>query len=107
VRRTDDFHCFRADPLIRWQAIAAALETNPAAWDWALANIERWLSQARLHPAPLLEWRQWLLEGCRDPESRAALLEVLRRPPADAHHDQLRSCSPFVGGPFPKPTLSA
>jgi hypothetical protein len=107
MHRTDDFHCFRSDPLIRWQAIAAALESNPDAWDWALANIERWLSQGRLHPAPLLEWRQWLLEGTGDPAKRAALLDVLRRPPADAHQDQLRSCSPFVGGPFPKPALSA
>ena len=107
MNRTEDFHCFRSDPLIRWQAIAAALETNQAAWDWALANVERWLSQGRLHPAPLLEWRQWLLDGSQDPAKRAALLEVLRRPPEDALEDQLRSCSPFVGGPFPKPALSA
>lgn len=107
MNRTDDFHCLRSDPLIRWQAIAAALETNQAAWDWALANVERWLSLGRLHPAPLLEWRQWLLDGSQDPAKRAALLEVLRRPPEDARQDQLRSCSPFVGGPFPKPALSA
>jgi hypothetical protein len=28
MHRADDFHCFRSDPLIRPQAIAAALE-NP------------------------------------------------------------------------------
>ncbi len=46
-------------------------------------------------------------QGSRDPAKRAALLDVLRSPSADPHHDQLRSCSPFVGGPFPKPALSA
>lgn len=107
MNSTDDFHCFRSDPLIRWQGIAAALETNPAAWEWALANIERWLSQGRVHPAPLLEWRQWLLEGSREQSKREALLQALRHPPEDAHQDQLRSCSPFVGGPFPKSALSA
>jgi hypothetical protein len=48
-----------------------------------------------------------LLEGCREKEKREELLEALRHPPADAHQDQLRACSPFVGGPFPKPALSA
>ena len=28
-------------------------------------------------------------------------------PGGTADRDQLRSCSPFVGGPFPKPALSA
>lgn len=102
-----DFHCFRSNPLIRWQGIADALEKDPAAWEWALANIERWLSQGRVHPAPLLEWRQWLMEGSQEQAKREALLELLRHPPVDAHQDQLRSCSPFVGGPFPKPALSA
>lgn len=107
MNRSDDFHCFRTDPLIRWQGIAAALESNPDAWEWALANIERWLAQGRLHPAPLLEWREWLLAGCQEQAQRQVLLEALRHPPADAHQDQLRSCSPFVGGPFLKPTLAA
>lgn len=107
MMNASDFHCFRSEPLVRWRGIAAVLETQPEAWEWALGNIERWLAQGRLHPAPLLEWRQWLLEGRRDQTKRAELLEALRQPPADAHEDQLRSCSPFVGGPFPKPALSA
>ena len=102
-----DFHCFRSDPVERWRGIAAVLETQPEAWAWAQANIERWLAQGRLHPAPLLEWQQWLMEGCREQANRQALLETLRHPPADAHQDQLRSCSPFVGGPFSNPALSA
>jgi hypothetical protein len=102
-----DFHCFRSDPLERWRGIAAVLEAQPEAWEWAQANIERWLAQCRLHPAPLLEWRQWLLEGCREKTKREALIRALRLPPADAHEDQLRCCSPFVGGAFPKPALSA
>ena len=107
VKNASDFHCFRSDPLVRWRRIAAVLEAQPEAWEWARANIERWLSQGRLHPAPLLEWQQWLQQGCQEPAKREALLEALRHPPTDAHQDQLRSCSPFVGGPFPKPALSA
>jgi hypothetical protein len=100
-----DFHCFRSDPLEQWRGIAAALEAQPEAWEWALANIQRWLAQGRVHPAPLLEWRHWLLEGCKDQEKRHVLLEALRQPASDAHDDQLRACSPFVGGPFAKPVL--
>ena len=97
---SEDYHCFRTDPLVRWKGIADVLEADPAAWDWALANIGRWLAAGRLHSAPLLEWRQ-LLVNCRDhPASKSTFLEALRHPPADSHHDQLRSCAPFVGGPF-------
>ena len=95
-----DFHLFRMDPQVRWQGIADVLAVNTASWEWALSNIERWLAQGRLHPGPLLEWRQVLLEGCRGKAKREALLETLRHPPADAHQEQLRSCSPYVGGPF-------
>ena len=107
MNTSHDFHCFRTDPLVHWRSIANALETNPAAWDWALANIERWLSQGRLHPAPLLAWKAWLEKGSQEQHERQSLLESLRQPPVDAHQDQLRSCSPFIGGPFPKPALSA
>lgn len=95
-----DFHCFRADTSAYWRGIADVLETNAEAWNWALANIERWLAQGRLHPAPLLEWRQSLSHSRRESAHRDALIATLRQPPQDAHQDQLRSCSPFVGGPF-------
>ena len=98
--KTDDFHCFRLDPQVRWQGIADVLEHDPSSWDWALANIERWLGQGKVHPEPLLEWRRVLLDGRSNKESKNSLLESLRLPPVDAHQDQLRSCSPFVGGPF-------
>ncbi len=95
-----DYHCFRPDPAVRWQAIANVLATSSLAWDWALANIERWLAGGKLHPAPLLEWRR-LIQSARDSDSlRDSLLASMRLPPADAWHDQLRSCAPFVGGPF-------
>ena len=97
---TQDFHLYRMDPMERWRGIADVLEARPEAWDWALCNIERWLAQGRLHPAPLLEWRQRLEEGRIGRVKRYSLLEALRTPPVDAHQDQLRSCSPFVGGPF-------
>ena len=41
-----DFHCLRTEPLERWRGIAAALEAQPEAWEWALANIHRWLGPA-------------------------------------------------------------
>lgn len=102
-----DFHCFRSDPIDRWRGIAAVLESQPEAWEWALANIERWLSQGFLHPAPLLEWRQRLIEGAQARAKREALLAALRQPPADGFQDQLRACSPFVGGPFSHLAASA
>jgi hypothetical protein len=107
MKYADDFHCFRSDPLIHWRNIADALEANPSAWDWAAANIERWLARGRVHPAPLLEWKKRLIEGCENEANRHAFLSALREPPADAHNEQLRSCSPFVGGPFRNPTLPA
>ena len=97
---TDDFHCFRINPQTRWQAIARVLETDDSSWNWALENITRWLSQGRLHPAPLMEWQRCLREARDQPDLRRSLLQSLRNPPADAWQDQLRSCSPFVGGPF-------
>jgi len=107
MNTTHDFHCFRSDPVARWRGIAEALETNPAAWEWALTNIERWLAHGRLHPGPLMEWRQCLLESRHEPSKRDALLDALRHPPENAHQDQLRSCSPFIGGPFLKPVLAS
>jgi len=107
MSHTDDFHCFRSDPLIHWRNIADALESDPSAWEWALANIDRWLARGRVHPTPLMEWRQSLLEGCQDQAKRESLLATLREAPADAHQEQLRACSPFIGGPFQKPALSA
>ena len=100
MKKSDDFHCFRTDPQARWTAIAGVLEFDPAASDWALANIARWLAQGRLHPAPLLEWRRILLAARKDETMRLSLSQTLRNPPLDAHQEQLRACSPFVGGPF-------
>jgi hypothetical protein len=101
----DDFHCFRTDPAVRWQAIAVILESSPKAWDWAFANIERWLAAGRLHPAPLEEWRSLLSSARVSSSAREAFLAGLQRPPADAWQDQLRSCAPFVGGPFAEPVV--
>ena len=104
MNTTDDFHCFRSDRVAHWQGIAETLETTPSAWGWALANIERWLAQGGLHPGPLLEWRQSLLESCDEPTKRNVLISALRHPPANAHEDQLRSCPRLLealsGGQF-------
>lgn len=105
---TEDFHCFRTDPAVRWRRIADVLEMSSEGWDWALANIQRWMDQGGLHPGPLKEWR-CLLEKARDDKSdRDVFLKQLREAPVGALNEQLRSCSPFVGGPFRfSPALSA
>lgn len=100
---TDDFHLFRTDPDEPWRGIADVLEARPEAWNWALANIERWLAHGLLHPAPLVEWRDLLRHAQIQDDRRRDFLHSLRMPPANAHQDQLRSCSPFVGGPFRTP----
>ena len=96
----DDYHCFRTDPQTRWRDIAGVLAADPDSWSWALSNIDRWLARGRLHPAPLRAWRVRLEEALAHPGVSEALLESFRHPPVDAYQDQLRSCSPFVGGPF-------
>lgn len=105
MNRSDDFHCFRSNVDVHWEKIADVLDADPTAWSWALANIERWLARGRLHPAPLLEWRRLLRAGCEDQAERNALLASLREPPTNVFQDQLRSCSPFIGGPFQQSVL--
>lgn len=100
MQTSDDFHCFRTDPLIRWQGVADVLERDAAAWTWALANIGRWQAAGRLHPWPLTEWKSRILKSQECPAYRRELLETMRLPPQGGKEDQLRSCSPFVGGPF-------
>jgi len=103
----DDYHCFRTDPQVRWQGIADVLETDPAAWDWDLANIGRWLTQGRLHPAPLLEWRQWLLDARKAARPRSDLLEALfslcRRPFPHAHTCRTRFMNLAPSSPWSIP----
>ena len=97
---TDNYHCFRPDPAVQWREIADILASSLSAWDWALANIERWLARGNLHPAPLREWQR-LIRAAHDSDSaKESFLASLRLPPADAWQDQLRSCAPFIGGPF-------
>jgi hypothetical protein len=101
MNRINDFHCFRSDPPIRRRAIAAALESNPAVWDWALNNIGRFFSRHRVHTTSMQEWRQWLLRAAeiRQSVQRCWTFCVVRR--------QIRitiSCAPaplLSAGPSP------
>jgi hypothetical protein len=91
----DDHHFLREDRTLRWQRIAGLIKKNPHNLDIALENIARWLALGRVHPAPLLDWKQRIGEARESPEAMTAFLEFLAAP----NHDSfpIKSCSPFVG----------
>jgi hypothetical protein len=90
-----DPHLFRPDRRQLWNQIALKLEGSRDSLQLPLENIERWLQHGRLHPAPLLEWRDWLLKAQVSDEAWADLLNFLRADNCD--EEPLKSCSPFVG----------
>jgi len=91
----EDPHSFRPDRRRLWNQIACKLESSRESMQVPLANIERWLSQGRLHKSPLLQWRSRLQEAQQSDESMRNLLAFLRADNADS--ETLKSCSPFVG----------
>lgn len=95
---TDDHHFLREDRTILWRRIAARLAAHPEDLRIALENIERWLMSGRLHPAPLLDWRERILAARESPVAFDQLIAFL----ADPNHDseRIKSCSPFVGLPL-------
>jgi len=95
---SDDHHFRREDRASRWQRIADHLAAHPADLAIALANIDRWLTLGRVHPAPLVEWRRRILAA----QASAAGLRELIAFLAARNHDAepLKSCSPFVGLPI-------
>ena len=90
-----DPHLFRPDRRRLWNQIALKLEGSRESLQLPLENIERWLQHGRLHPAPLLEWRDWLIKAQVSDEAWADLLKFLRADNCD--EQPLKSCSPFVG----------
>jgi hypothetical protein len=94
---TDDHHFRREDRTVRWQRIAAHIEAHPADLSIALDNIVRWLALGRVHPAPLLEWRDRIHAAQTSPEEFQELITFLASPNHDS--ERIKSCSPFAGLP--------
>jgi len=92
---TDDFHLYRTGRWQKWQATAEYVRKHPESLEIPLANIERWLMQGRLHPAPLLEWRRRIRCAQSSPEEFTNLLAYLAANNFDS--EPLKSCSPFIG----------
>jgi len=97
---SDDFHFRREDRTIRWRRIAEHLASHPDDVGIALENIERWLDWGRVHPAPLLEWRDRILAAKGSEEAFREFIEALAKNDHDSN--PLKSCSPFVGLPLPE-----
>jgi hypothetical protein len=91
----DDFHLYRTERLQKWQVTAAYVKEHPEALEIPLANIERWLAKGRLHPAPLLEWRQRIRLAQASAEELDLLVAYLAANNCDS--EPLKSCSPFIG----------
>lgn len=90
-----DPHLFRADRTKLWAAIARKVAADPAVLAGPLDNISRWLARGRLHPAPLLEWRELLQQAQASKTGLAELLALLEA--EDPRAERLKSCSPFPG----------
>lgn len=99
---SDDHHFQREDRSLRWQRIAGQIAANPGDLHIALENIERWLKLGRVHPAPLLEWRERIQAAQTSEGAFKELLTFLGAPNHDT--ETLKSCSPFVG--LTVPTLA-
>lgn len=90
-----DHHFRQVDRARQWQEIARHLAEHLEDLEIALANIERWLRLGRVHPAPILDWRQRILAARRSPGAMRGFLDFLAAPNHDA--EPIKSCSPFVG----------
>ncbi len=91
----DDHHFLREDRTLRWQRIAGLVRNNPKNLDIALENIERWLERGRVHPSPILDWKERIKNAQQSPEAFSKFIAFLAEP----NHDSfpIKSCSPFVG----------
>lgn len=57
------------DHASRWRALADCLRADPAGFDIALENIDRWERLGRTHPAALQAWRGKIHEARSSPRS--------------------------------------
>jgi hypothetical protein len=95
ISATDDHHFRREDRVLRWHRIAGHIAAHPADLSIALDNIDRWLALGRVHPAPLLEWRDRIHAAQNSPEAFQDLVAFLAAPNHDS--ERIKSCSPFAG----------
>ena len=56
---------------------------------------DRWLALDRVHPAPLLDWRDRIHAAQNSPEAFQDLVAFLAAPNHDS--ERIKSCSPFAG----------
>jgi hypothetical protein len=96
---SNDHHFRREDRTRHWQRIAGHIRSHPAELSIPLENIDRWLALGRVHPAPLLEWKQRVQAAQNSPAAFRDLIDFLATPNHDA--EPLKSCSPFVGLSLP------
>lgn len=101
VHDCDDHHFLREDRVSLWRRISAHLAAHPEDLCIALENIERWLAGGRLHPAPLLDWKERIMAARESPVAFGKLITFLAEPNHDS--ERIKSCSPFVGLPLPSP----
>lgn len=94
---TDDHHFRREDRVVRWQRISGHIAAHPADLFIALDNIDRWLALGRVHPAPLLEWRDRIHAAQSSQQGFQDLIAFLAAPNHDS--ERIKSCSPFAGLP--------
>lgn len=89
-----DYHFAREDRTLRGQRIARQVAAHPEEIAVALANLDRWQTLGRVHPAPILAWRKRLLDAQQSPAAFDELIAFLSAPNHDS--EPLKSCSPFV-----------
>ena len=97
----DDHHFRRGDRSPHWRRIADHLSDHPADLSIALENIQRWLALGRVHPVPLIEWRERIEKARHSDDAFRDLIDFLAAPNHDA--EPLKSCSPFAGLPLAAP----
>lgn len=93
----DDFHLYRSDRHAKWRQLALDIPNHPEILAAALDNIDRWLTRGRLHPAPLLEWRQRIHLATSTAAEMRRFLEFVATDNFDS--EPLKSCSPFISLP--------
>lgn len=92
---SDDHHFRREDRTIHWLRISTHVAAYPGDLDIALENITRWLELGRVHPAPLIEWRERIHAAQDSEKAFEDLVSFLAAPNHDS--ERIKSCSPFVG----------
>ena len=95
---SDDHHFRREDRTIHWLRISTHIAAHPDDLRIALENIARWMELGRVHPGPLIEWRERVHDAQDSEAAYEELISFLAAPNHDS--ERIKSCSPFVGLPI-------